>query len=69
MDAQAAADALENLSSEQREVVVLRTWGQMTLQEISALLGTSVTTVYRQYHQGLAALRQRLENPCPNKIP
>jgi len=69
IDAQAVDDALENLSPQEREVVVLRTWGQMTLVEISEIVGSSLTSVYRQYHQGLAVIRERLENPCKNKTP
>jgi RNA polymerase sigma-70 factor, ECF subfamily len=52
-------DALQELPREQREVVVLRVWGQMTLDEAAAVLGIPANTVASRYRYALAKLRQR----------
>jgi RNA polymerase sigma-70 factor (ECF subfamily) len=67
LDAVAAAEALAELPIEQREVIVARLWGSLSLEEIAKLAGTSVSTAYRRYQQGIAALRKKLEGICPNK--
>ena len=67
IETQALTQALQQLPQEQREIIVLRTWGEMTLEEISEITGLPVTTVHRQYRQGLAAIRERMEIPCRNK--
>ena len=67
IDARAAQDALESLPAEQREAVVLRIWGGMTLHEASAVMGRPVTTVFRWYRQGLAAIRERMGSACQTK--
>lgn len=64
IDAQAAQDALEFMPDDQREVVTLRIWGQMTLREISDIADTSPATALRRYRRGLAALRAHLEASC-----
>lgn len=66
LDAAAAAQALAGLPLDEREVIVARLWGGLTLEQIAELTGTSVSTVYRRYQQGIAALRERLEGVCPN---
>ncbi|NLF32855.1 MAG: sigma-70 family RNA polymerase sigma factor [Planctomycetes bacterium] len=64
IDARAAQEALEAMPDDQREVVTLRIWGQMTLREISDIADTSPATALRRYRQGLAALRAYLEASC-----
>lgn len=67
LDGQAAAQALQGLLAEQREVVVARLWGDLPFAEIAALIGQPTSTVHRWYQQGLEALRERLGVPCPKK--
>jgi RNA polymerase sigma factor (sigma-70 family) len=67
LDAAAAARALAELPLEQREVIVARLWGGLSLAEIAGLTGSSVSTTHRWYQQGIAALRERLEGTCPEK--
>lgn len=69
LDAGAAVAALETLPLEQREVVVARLWGGMTLDQIAQVSGCSVSSAHRRYEAALASLRERLGVPCPNKIP
>ena len=61
LDAAAAARALAELPIEQREAIVARLWGGLSFDEIAKLMGTSLTTACRQYQQGIAALRERLD--------
>ncbi|MFA9480009.1 RNA polymerase sigma factor [Phycisphaerales bacterium AB-hyl4] len=64
IDAQLAEHTLADLPDEQREVIVLRIWGQLGWQEIADLVGRPTSTVFSRYQSGLQSLRQRLENPC-----
>ena len=64
LDADAAVAALEALPADQREVIVGRLWGGMTLDQIAAVAGCSVSTAHRRWDAGIAALRKRLgESP------
>jgi RNA polymerase sigma-70 factor (ECF subfamily) len=51
---------LAELPAEQREVVMLRVWGELTLEETAELLGSSANTVASRYRYALAKLRLRL---------
>ncbi len=61
LDAAEATAALEGLPMNQREVIVARLWGGLSFEEIARLQGASLSTVYRCYQRGLAALRERLD--------
>ena len=50
--------ALERLSCEQREVVVLHLQGDMTFREIATMLEISVNTAQSRYRYGIEKLRQ-----------
>jgi len=67
LDALEAARALERLPIHERETMVARLWGGLSFDEIAGLTGSSTSTVYRWYQQGLAALRERLSVKCPKK--
>ena len=67
IDAQTATELLEALPHDWREAVVLRTWGGMTLQEISSLTGTPLSTVFHHYREGLRAVREKMGVPCEKK--
>jgi RNA polymerase sigma factor (sigma-70 family) len=66
-DATAATVALAQLPLEQREVIVARLWGRLSLEQIAELTGASTSTVHRRYQAGLVALRERLGVACPQK--
>jgi RNA polymerase sigma-70 factor (ECF subfamily) len=66
LDAQTAAEALQQLPVEQREVIVAHLWGGLTFEQVAAVSGSSATTVFRRYQAGIAALRNRLGTPCTN---
>ena len=61
IDANAAQEALGALPAIQREVVVLKIWGQMTLNEVAELVGMPLSSVYDQYKAGLAGVRMKME--------
>ena len=69
LDAAAAVAALEALPPDQREVIVARLWGGMTLDQVATVAGCSVSTAFRRYEAGIAALRERLGVECPTKTP
>jgi RNA polymerase sigma-70 factor (ECF subfamily) len=57
-DAEAIAAALERLPGPQREVVVLRIWGELTFAEIATALGDSINTVASRYRYAIEGLRR-----------
>jgi len=54
----ALQSALRTLPDEQREVVVLRIWGQLTFEEAAAVVGISPNTAASRYRYGLAKLKE-----------
>jgi RNA polymerase sigma-70 factor (ECF subfamily) len=60
----AATDALVQMEPGERELVVMRIWGNLTYEEIGAALNISTATAYRKYERALTALRNILESPC-----
>jgi RNA polymerase sigma-70 factor, ECF subfamily len=59
--------ALGNLPDDQREVLVLHVWGELTFSEIADLLGVSSNTAASRYRYALAKLRSSMlvkENYC-----
>jgi RNA polymerase sigma-70 factor (ECF subfamily) len=58
------AAALAALPAAQREVLVLKIWGELTFAEIGVQLELSPHTVASRYRYALAALRERLADPC-----
>jgi RNA polymerase sigma-70 factor (ECF subfamily) len=56
--------ALNRLSPEQREVLVLKTWGELTLDQIAQHLDLSINTVASRYRYALSALKKQLIPTC-----
>jgi RNA polymerase sigma-70 factor, ECF subfamily len=52
--------ALEELPDEQRQVVVMRVWSGMTLEEVAEASGAPLNTVASRYRYALDKLRERL---------
>jgi RNA polymerase sigma-70 factor, ECF subfamily len=62
----ALESALKELPQEQREIIVLRVWGQMTFEEAAAALEIPANTAASRYRYGLAKLKDRLK-PLPKE--
>jgi RNA polymerase sigma factor (sigma-70 family) len=67
LDADEATRALAGLPIEQRETIVFRLWGGLSFEQIADVTGCSTSSVHRWYQKGLAALRERLGEKCPEK--
>ena len=64
LDARAAEQALEQLPSELRQIVVLRIWGQQGFAQIAQIMELSTSTAHDRYQAALKQLRAALEKPC-----
>ena len=53
----ALESALRALPAEQREVIVLHIWGQLTFEEAAAVIGIPPNTAASRYRYGLAKLK------------
>jgi RNA polymerase sigma factor (sigma-70 family) len=60
LDAAAATEALQHLTIEERETIVLRIWSKLSFEEIAELTNTSKSTAHRRFETGLAAMRARM---------
>jgi RNA polymerase sigma-70 factor, ECF subfamily len=56
----ALADAVDRLPQEQREVVVMKIWNELTFQEIGTALGISQNTAASRYRYALTSLKKNL---------
>ena len=52
--------ALQDLPEQQREVVTLKLWGDLTFNEIAAMTGESINTIAGRYRYALQALHKKL---------
>ncbi|MBV9008446.1 MAG: RNA polymerase sigma factor [Verrucomicrobia bacterium] len=55
------AAALDRLPREQREVLVMKIWNELTFAEIGQTIGVSQNTAASRYRYGLGALKKMLE--------
>jgi RNA polymerase sigma-70 factor (ECF subfamily) len=53
--------AMRELPEEQREVIMLHVWGQMSFEETAAALGISPNTAASRYRYGLSKLREQFK--------
>ncbi len=56
----AIEQAMQKLPPDQRQVLVLKIWGELTFEQISAQLGIPLNTAASRYRYALAALRKHL---------
>lgn len=57
---QALARAVDRLPNEQREVLVMKIWNDLTFADIGSVLGISQNTAASRYRYALAALKKNL---------
>lgn len=69
-----AAEALDCLSADDLEIVVLRIWGQLGYEQIAVIIERSRSAVHRRYAAALAQMREQLDaehstetRPCMNQ--
>jgi RNA polymerase sigma-70 factor (ECF subfamily) len=55
-DSAELAGMLEQLPALEREVVVARTWGELSFEQIGTLVGSSSSAAHRRYRRALALL-------------
>jgi RNA polymerase sigma-70 factor (ECF subfamily) len=67
MDARQAEATLRMLPAEERELITLRIWGGLPLDQIASILGWSTATVFRRYRDVLQRIRTEMERPCLSK--
>ncbi|WP_162006528.1 RNA polymerase sigma factor [Roseimaritima sediminicola] len=63
LSAEAYQTALQRLPSSQREIVVLRIWGNRTFAQIALTVELPLSTVHRHYRAALRALESVLSTP------
>lgn len=61
VDRDTIAAVVSKLGEQEREVVILRVWADLNLEEIAAVTSMSVASVHRTYQRALAAIRAALE--------
>jgi RNA polymerase sigma-70 factor (ECF subfamily) len=59
--AEAIESALERLPQAQREVIVLKIWGDLTFAQIAQSLDESINTIASRYRYALEALRRHVK--------
>lgn len=60
LDAEVAAEALNDLPDEQREIVIARIWGGLSFEQIAEVVESSSSTAHRRYETALNSLREKL---------
>ncbi len=68
IDAHTAHEVLMTLPEAQREVVLLRIWGQLSLKQIARIVGSPLTTVHSRYKAALAAIKERMQSSCRTRM-
>jgi RNA polymerase sigma factor (sigma-70 family) len=58
---------LDQLEDQQREVVTLRIWSELTWAEIAELMETSSSSAHRTYATAIARMKELLETSCLTK--
>lgn len=66
LDAREITRQISELSNDEREVLVLRLWSELTFEEIAELTGCSSSTCHRLYQNAIEQLRKKAGIPCPN---
>lgn len=59
IDAAEVTQALQQLPSPDREVIVMHLWGEMTFEAIAKVVGGSRAKSHRTFRRGLETLKQR----------
>lgn len=66
LDAKKVTDALGELTPDQRQIIVMHLWGEMSFDSIAELMGSSRSTAHRTFQSGIQNMRRRF-NPEPER--
>lgn len=58
--------SLQRLPTDQREILVARVWGELNFEELSILIGCSVSSAHRRYAAALQRLKSIIERDDAN---
>jgi RNA polymerase sigma factor (sigma-70 family) len=64
LDIHETQQLLQSLAEPNREVVMLRIWGDLTINEVSKVTSLAPSTVLRRYKEGLHEIRTKLGESC-----
>jgi len=67
IDGEELQQAINQLPEDQREIIVARLWGKLTLTEVAEAFGIAVSTAQRRYKMGIRQLQQHFEITCQNQ--
>ena len=67
LEADTVQRAVPGLPPRQREVLVLRVWSGMTLNEVAQVTGLAISSVFDEYRRGVEGVRRVLESTCRAK--
>ncbi len=62
LDALQITEALQALATQEREVIVMHLWGELSFEAIADLTGLSRASANRIFHQGIQELKQRFNH-------
>lgn len=63
LDADQLTLALKRLPDDQREIVVMHLWGEMSFERIADTVSLSRATAHRRYLEAIESLRARFDQP------
>lgn len=66
LDSVTIVAAMRSMPAHMREVIVLRLWSGLSFDGIGELLEKPTSTVHRWYEMGIAELRSKWSETCPN---
>jgi RNA polymerase sigma-70 factor (ECF subfamily) len=64
LEAETVQRAVQDLPERQREILLLRVWSGMTLNEVAQVTGLAISTIFDEYRRGLDGVRRALESTC-----
>ncbi|WP_182868504.1 sigma-70 family RNA polymerase sigma factor [Rhodopirellula sp. JC639] len=67
LDAQEVTEALKRLDADQRQVIVMHLWGELSFRQIAEVMACSQSTAHRTFQSGIRAM-QRKFNPTADPV-
>ena len=67
MDGKRVTEALQSLEPEQRQIIVMHLWGNLSFQQIAQVMNRSRSTIHRTYQSGIQAMKRQF-NPESDQL-